>query len=72
MHVDVPKVKGKMAERGYTITSFAKKLGISRNTLSFYLKMPEKIPYNIVVAMATTLCDSAEEAGAIFFCTLLT
>lgn len=67
MYVNVPKVRGKMAECGYTITSLAKKLGISRNTLSFYLKEPEKIPYNIVAAMAEILCDSPEEAGSIFF-----
>lgn len=72
MYVNVSKVRGKMAEHGYTITSFAKKLGISRNTLSIYLREPEKIPYNVVSAMANILCDSAEEAGSIFFCSILT
>lgn len=67
VHVDIPKVKGKMAERGYSITSFAKELGISRNTLSNYLEDPKKIPYSIISAMAKLLCDTTEEASSIFF-----
>ncbi len=66
-YIDVPKVKGKMAERGYTISSLAEKLGINRNTLSSYLDSPEKTPYNVVSRMAEVLCDSSEEASAIFF-----
>lgn len=65
--IDVPRVKGKMAERGFTISSLSKKLGINRNTLSSYLETPEKIPYAIVSAMADALCDTPEEASAIFF-----
>lgn len=67
MHIDVPKVRGKMAEHGYTITSLSKKLGINRNTLSLYLETPEKTPYNIVAALAEILCSSSEEASSIFF-----
>ena len=67
VHVDVPKVKGKMAERGYSITSLAKELGISRNTLSNYLEDPQKIPYFIISSMANLLCDTSEEASSIFF-----
>lgn len=67
VHVDIPKVKGKMAERGYTITSLAKELNISRNTLSGYLEEPQKIPYCIISAMAKLLCDTSEEASSIFF-----
>lgn len=71
-YIDVPKVRGKMAEHGYTISSLAKKLGINRNTLASYLEMPEKTPYNVVSCMAEALCDSADEASSIFFCTRLT
>lgn len=67
VHIDVPKVKGKMTERGYTITSLSEKLGISRNTLASYFKYPGKTPYNIVSDMAFTLCDSLDEASSIFF-----
>ena len=67
VHVDVPKVKGKMAEHGFTITSLAEKLGINRNTLSAYLDTPEKMPYAVVADMAEVLCDNTEEASSIFF-----
>ena len=66
VRVDVPKVKGKMAERGYTITSMAKALKISRSTLSSYLECPEKITYSVIASMADMLCDSTDEAGSIF------
>lgn len=67
-HVDVPKVRGKMAERGYTIGSLSEAVGVNRNTLSGYLENPEKMPYNIVVAMAELLCDTTDEASGVFFC----
>lgn len=65
--VDVPRVKGKMAERGFTITSLSEKLGVDRNTLSAYLKNPKKMPYEVVSNMAGLLCDTTEEASSIFF-----
>ena len=67
--VNVPKVRGRMAEKGYTITSLSKLLGISRNTLSLYLEKPCKIPYGVVSRMAEILCDSQKEAADIFFAT---
>lgn len=67
VHIDVRKVKGKMAERGFSITSLAEKLGINRNTLSSYLETPEKTPYSVVSDMASVLCDTTEEASSIFF-----
>lgn len=69
VHVDVPRVKGKMAEREFSITSLANALGISRNTLSNYLDCPEKIPYSVISDMANLLCDTPEEAICIFFAT---
>lgn len=67
VRIDVPRVKGKMAERGYTMTSLSSKLGINRNTLSSYLDSPEKTPYSVVASMAEILCNSPEEATSIFF-----
>lgn len=67
VRVDVPKVRGKMAEKGYTITSLSGELGISRSTLASYLEQPSKIPYSIVSSLATILCDTTEEAVHIFF-----
>lgn len=67
VNIDIPKVRGKMAERGFTITSLSNRLGINRNTLSAYLENPGKTPYSIVSDMATALCDTTDEAASIFF-----
>lgn len=67
VYVDIPKVKGKIAEKGFTITSLAKELEISRNTLSSYIDDPKKMPYSIISSMASLLCDTPEEARSIFF-----
>ncbi len=67
VHVDVPKVRGKMAEKGYNITSISKLLGISRMTMSDYLKSPGKIPYSTISKLASILCDDSAEAVNIFF-----
>lgn len=64
--VDTPKIRGKMSERGYTITSLAKQIGINRNTLSSYLEAPENIPYGKLSIMAELLCDTPDEASSIF------
>lgn len=69
--IDVPKVRGKMAERGFDITSLSAELGISRNTLAGYFKHPGKTPYNVVAKMADVLCDDSAEATRIFFATNL-
>ena len=65
--IDVPKVRGKMAERGLGITALSSELGISRNTLAYYLKNPGKTPYDVVSHMASILCDNTAEAVQIFF-----
>lgn len=65
--IDVPKVRGKIAERGLTLTALSKKIGISRNTLANYLEFPEKMPYGVMSDMAEILCDTPEEATIIFF-----
>lgn len=65
--VDVPRVRGKMAEKGYNITSLSGRLRINRNTLSTYLENPDKMPYGIVSELAGILCDTPEEAKTIFF-----
>lgn len=65
--VNIPKVRGKMAEKCYTITDLAKKLNIDRNTLAKYLANPGKMPYNVVAIMADLLCDTRQEAEQIFF-----
>ena len=71
-NVDISKVKGKMAEKGYGIESLANELEIDRNTLSSYLKNPAKIPYRVIAKLAIVLCDTDEEAKSIFFAPILT
>lgn len=70
--VDVNKVRGKMAEKGFTISSLSKSLGINRNTLTSYFDTPEKMPYGIVSGLADTLFDDLNEASRILFCEELT
>lgn len=65
--IDVPKVRGKMAERGFDLTSLSAELGISRNTLAGYLRNPGKTPYSVISQMADVLCDNTVEATQIFF-----
>lgn len=67
IRVDVPKLRGKMAEKGFTITSISDEIGVNRNTFSGYLEHPEKMTYSVIAALAELLCDSYEEACKIFF-----
>lgn len=65
--VNIPKLRGKIAECGYNNTSFSKALNINRNTLSHYMKNPDSIPYGVLIDMARLLCDDNEEVARIFF-----
>lgn len=65
--INVKRVRGKMAEAGYTISSMADRCGVNRNTFTNYLRNPDKIPFGIVAKMASLLCESHAEAQRIFF-----
>lgn len=65
--VNVPKIRGKMGEKGYTIASLAQGIMVNRNTLAAYLEHPEKIPLGKLLMMADLLCDTPCEAALIFF-----
>lgn len=67
MSINIPKLRGKMAEKGLTMTSTAESLGISRNTLSAYFEDPGRMPYRIIEGLADLLCEDSKEAGEIFF-----
>ena len=64
--VNVPKIRGKMGEKGYTITSLAAKIGVNRNTLAGYLENPTNIPYCKLAMLAEALCDDPIESAHIF------
>ena len=66
-YLDVQKLKGKMAEKGYNITSLSQKLGISRNTLANYMRNPGKFPYETLEEISLLLFDTPEEVSAILF-----
>lgn len=66
-YVDVQKVKGRMAEKGYTSSSFAEEIGVSRNTLATYLANPSRIPYGVLKRIAEALFDNVVEARDILF-----
>lgn len=66
-YVDVPKIKGKMAEKGFTNSAFAEELGISRNTLATYFSDPSRIPYEVLERIAETLFENVAEARSILF-----
>ena len=64
--INIPILRGKMAEKGYTQTSLAKAVGISRNSLSYYMKNPEKMPYWVMREIAYYVCNHISEARGIF------
>jgi len=65
--IDTQALKAKIVYRGFNQGKFANLLGISQNTLSQYLKTPEKMQYNIILKMIELLDLSREEIEAIFF-----
>ena len=65
--VNVDILRGKITEKGFSNSSFAKKVGVSRNTLRSYLLHPEKISYAFMEKSATLLCDNHEDILSIFF-----
>lgn len=66
--VNVPKLEGRIKEKGFNYSSFALALGITRETLRSYLNDYTKMPYRIINLMAVVLDCTKEEAVAIFFC----
>ena len=55
-----------MAENGYTITSLAQKMHISRATMSKYLSFPGKMPVEKFMEMANILFNETGELTDIF------
>lgn len=65
--INVQKLRGKIAENGYNITTLSEKLGLSRSTFTSYLANPRKMPLGIAAELADMLCDDKTEATTIFF-----
>lgn len=69
--MNVDALYAKMGERRFSISKLAKASGVNRNTMSYYLKHPEKFPYPIMESIATELRMNIEEAREIFFASKL-
>lgn len=65
--VNVEKLIGKIAEKGFTKSSFAGEIGVCRDTLRSYLRDYKKIPYDVLTRMAAVLECNEDDAMAIFF-----
>lgn len=70
--INVSKLIGKIAEKGYTKKSFAKAMGISEPTFFRYINNPTCIPYWFIVKSVELLCETFDEARIIFFAPKLT
>lgn len=66
-HIDIKKLDTQVFDKGYSQTSFAKEIGVTRNTYLSYRANPDKIPYRVLTRMIKVLCSSISEAEAIFF-----
>ena len=44
--INIAKVKGKMGEKGYNISTLANSIEINRNTMAEYMRNPARMPYS--------------------------
>ena len=70
--INISKLIGKIAEKGYSKKSFARAAGVSVPTFFRYLKEPDNMPYWFIVKCSELLCDTLEEVKLIFFESKLT
>ena len=64
--INIAKVRGKMGEKGYNISTLANSIEINRNTMAEYMRNPSRMPYRVIERLAAILCESKEDAGDIF------
>lgn len=65
--INIPKLKGKMTEQNIRNFEMAKKLEISSNTFTNYMKHPEKMPYSVILRIVEVLKLTDDESRDIFF-----
>ena len=70
--MDVWELRGRMAARGYNVTSLSEKIGVSRNTLAKYLGHPDMMTYDAIVKIASALNMNETQIVPIFFADELT
>lgn len=65
--INVLKLKGKIAEKGYNIGTIANEIGVDRDTISNILNGKTKPSYPVINGLYYTLQLKPEEATEIFF-----
>lgn len=70
--VDVWELKGRIAARGYNVTTLSQKIGVARNTLAKYIGHPDMMPYDTIVKIISVLDLDESQIMPIFFADVLT
>lgn len=65
--MNIPKLRGKMVERGCNVETLAAEMGVDKSTLYRKLNNGENFTIADVQKIKTTLDLTAEEASDIFF-----
>jgi transposase-like protein len=65
--MNIPKLRGKMVEAGYSVESLANKIGVDKSTLYRKLDNGEKFTIGEAQKIRTTLDLTNDEAAVIFF-----
>lgn len=65
--MNVPKLKGKMIEKGYNVDRLAEKMNIDRSSLYRKLNNGEKFTIGEAQKIKNTLGLTKDDASAIFF-----
>lgn len=65
--MNIPKLRGKMVEVGYSVESLAAKMGIDKSTLYRKLDNGEKFTIGEALEIRAALDLTSDEASAIFF-----
>lgn len=67
LNVNTAAVRGKIAEKGLTLSSTAERLDLNRNTLASYLQDPERMTIGVAKRLETMLCDNEADSRRLFF-----
>lgn len=65
--MNIPKLRGKIVEMGYSVESLAAEIGIDKSTLYRKLDNGEKFTVGEAQKIKAVLDLTSDEAGAIFF-----
>jgi len=66
--VDTEKLLAVIEEKGFTLTSFTRKIGIHAVSFDYYIRKPEHFPIDVIENIEQVLGLSKTEINNIFFC----